>query len=263
MKILSNFSKTQKWATNNKYLRRFYLKIFNKNNLGEDMKIIEYISYDNITVLFLDTNTIVEKREYAKFLSGQIRNPEYPTVCGVGYIGSGEYKSFINGHITKEYQCWRDMIRRVYGDTEKSKFYKNCSISKEWYNFQNFAKWYKDNYYQIDNERMELDKDIIYKGNKIYSPDTCIFVPQFINKIFTKNNKNRGNLPIGVSKFKNKYKVSCDGKYIGLFNTPEDAFNAYKQEKEIYIKEIAELYKDKIPKILYTALINYKVEFFD
>ena len=64
----------------------------------------------------------------------------------------------------------------------------DCSVYEGWHNFQNFAKWYEDNYYEIEEEQMHLDKDILVKGNKVYSPDTCVFVPETINGLFVKSN---------------------------------------------------------------------------
>jgi hypothetical protein len=116
---------------------------------------------------------------------------------------------------------------------------------------------------------MELDKDILIKGNKIYSPDTCIFVPHEINMLFIKRNAKRGKYPIGVSydKQKKKFEASCSinnkQKRIGRFSTAEDAFNAYKIYKEGLIKQVATIYKAKIPYELYNALINYEVEITD
>ena len=120
---------------------------------------------------------------------------------------------------------------------------------------------------------MDLDKDILMKGNKIYSPDTCVFVPKNINTLFTKSNKSRGKYPIGVyfNKDRNKFQVNCNTfyngktqqKYLGLYNTIEDAFNAYKQSKEANIKQVADYYKENIPDNLYEAMYNYKVEITD
>ena len=115
---------------------------------------------------------------------------------------------------------------------------------------------------------MELDKDILNKGNKVYSPDTCVYVPQSINSLFTKSDKVRGEYPIGVYKQKDKYVAQLNkgnGKqiYLGSYSTPEEAFQAYKQAKEEYIKEVANEYKDKIPYRLYEALMNYEVEIDD
>jgi hypothetical protein len=145
--------------------------------------------------------------------------------------------------------------------------YKDCSVCDEWLNFQNFAAWYDKNYYEVTGERMDLDKDILVKGNKIYSPDTCAFVPHSINGLFVKNNARRGNLPIGVSyeKKNSKFKAKCNnGKKkaigIGHFNTSKEAFLAYKEFKENLIKRIAFEYKEKIPSVIFNALLNYEVE---
>ena len=116
---------------------------------------------------------------------------------------------------------------------------------------------------------MCLDKDILSKGNKIYSPNTCIFVPQNINILFTKRNKSRGNLPIGVCYHKQdgKYMSKCsfgDGqKYLGCYDTPQEAFQIYKEYKEKYIKEVADKYKEYIPQKLYETMYNYEVEIDD
>jgi hypothetical protein len=119
---------------------------------------------------------------------------------------------------------------------------------------------------------MALDKDILVKGNKIYSPNTCIFVPQEINSLFVKNDRNRGEMPIGIyyDDFKNytkKYKVSINKQnkrvYLGYFKTLEEAFEKYKFEKELYIKEVADYYKQYIPIKLYEAMYRWIVEIDD
>jgi len=117
---------------------------------------------------------------------------------------------------------------------------------------------------------MCLDKDILYKGNKIYSHDTCVFVPQSINLLFTKSDRVRGDLPIGVTyrKRSRKFEVKCcDGTkkriFLGSYNTPEEGFQAYKKYKEKLIKQIANKYIDQIPNKLYNALITYTVEIDD
>ena len=169
------------------------------------------------------------------------------------------------------------MLRRCYD----SKFHKNqptyvnCFVCKEWLNFQNFADWYYENYYEIEGEVMCLDKDILIKGNKIYSPDTCMFVPKLINGLFTKHTKTRGDYPIGVSYNKrdkkfisqccvyNRKERKTKSKNLGSYNTPEEAFKVYKEYKEKYIKEVADYYKDKIPKKLYDAMYKYEIEITD
>ena len=96
---------------------------------------------------------------------------------GVGVTGQGEYSHLvrkINGKHTKVYSVWHDMLGRCYNKKyqEKKPTYIGCTVCEEWHNFQNFAKWYEENYYEVNNEEMALDKDILIKGNKIYSPQT-------------------------------------------------------------------------------------------
>lgn len=115
---------------------------------------------------------------------------------------------------------------------------------------------------------MSLDKDILKRGNKVYSPETCIFVPMKINQLFIKNKTVRNsNLCIGVryNKNKNKYQAQCGTlderkvKTICCVDTLEEAFNKYKAFKENLIKLVAQQYKDKIPNKLYEAMISYEV----
>ena len=240
------------------------------NNKGERMTIVRYGGRNDIDVQF-DDGTIVEHKAYCSFKKGSIKNPMTPSVYGVGFIGKGRFKPYDkNGKPTKCYKTWQDMLRRCYDHKwhEKEPTYKGCIVCKEWWNFQVFAEWYYEHYYEFGNERMALDKDILKKGNKIYSAESCTFVPQFINSLFTKSNKIRGKYPIGVSKHGNKFKAKLNkgnGKqiHLGHYDTPEEAFLAYKQAKEQYIKQIANEYKGKIPYRLYEGMINYEVDIND
>ncbi len=198
-------------------------------------------------------------------------SPYEPRTFGVGCFGEGEYDALINGKCTKCYNTWRSMLRRCYDSEYQARepAYIGCEVSEYWLNFQNFARWYYDNIYQIEDEVIGLDKDILIKGNKIYSPETCIFVPQTINNLFTKRDNHRGNYPVGVyyKKKNKKYIAQCNvnekQKHLGCYDTQEEAFQVYKNFKEQYIKEVAEQYRNKIPTRLYTAMINYKVDIND
>ena len=116
---------------------------------------------------------------------------------------------------------------------------------------------------------MHLDKDILCKGNKIYSPNNCVFVPQRINELFTKRNKLRGDYPIGVdfNKRNKLFRARCStlqgNKHLGYYKTKEEAFKVYKIEKEKEIKNRADNYKDFIPEKLYSAMYKYEVEIRD
>ena len=156
---------------------------------------------------------------------------------------------------------------------EKRPTYISCKVDEDWHNFQNFAEWYEENYYEVGDERMHLDKDILVKHNKIYSPDTCIFVPITINSLFVKKQNARGESVIGTSPFQGKYRVDCSlinpktgkskGRYLGLYETQEKAFEIYKYYKEKSIKEVADYFKEQIPQKLYYALYEYEVEIDD
>ena len=240
-----------------------------KLNKDKDlMRIVNYRNDDDIDVHLPECHIIITHVSYDDFKKGNITNPCKPTVCGVGYIGLGPYKSRENGKITKEYEAWKNMLKRCYDSKlhEKYPTYIGCKVVEEGHNFQNFAAWYEDNYYEIEDQKICLDKDILIKGNKIYGPDTCVFVPQNINLLFVKSNAIRGDLPIGVyyDKQRRKYaarcKVNSQKRHIGYFDTLEEAFQAYKQFKENVIQSTADEYQYQIPEVLYDAMYNYRVE---
>lgn len=236
------------------------------NNQGEAMVIVEYNSYDDIKVKFNRTDEIVNST-YQQFKNGSIKSNFTPTVYGVGVVGAEKTKHK-NGKKIKSYVCWSRMLARCYSSFKnKHTTYSDCAVCDEWLYYPNFKKWYNQNIYE-SLDTLDLDKDILIKNNKIYSPNTCVFVPHNINNLFTKCNLMRGKLPLGVRLLKNgKYEARCKYKgklkYIGTFNTEEDAFTAYKQYKETYIKQIADEYKGKIPQKLYDAMYAYEVEITD
>jgi len=245
----------------------------NKNKNGSIMKIVDYIDPEHITIQFEDGYQKIIS--YSNFVAGSVKNPYDKTCYGVGYLGEGDYVSRVNKLIFPQYSIWHSMIERCYNKKSQEKYptYIDCIVCDEWHNYQNFAKWYDDNYYEVEKGKMELDKDILVKGNKIYSPETCVFVPNKINSLFIKNDISRGESLIGMTyeKSSNKYKVNCSNKnnktgtaiFIGRFATQKLAFNAYKEFKETYIKQIANEYRDKIPQKLYNAMCKYEVEITD
>lgn len=245
----------------------------NVSNEGYEMKIVECNSYNNIVIEFQDEHEAKVHTQYNNFKNGQVKNPYHPCVFGIGCLGQGRYKASVNKRHTKAYVHWKNMIKRCYDPYELNKrpTYIDCYVCDEWLCFQNFAKWFYKHYYKCNNEKMNLDKDILFKGNKIYSPETCIFSPERINTLFTKSNARRGGYPIGVSPHKrdNVLVVQCSilkgHKYLGCFpvDKPFQAFTVYKNFKEKYIKQIADEYKELIPKELYDALYKYEVEIND
>lgn len=173
------------------------------------------------------------------------------------------------------YQRWHWIMNRCYSKAVHELYseYQDCTVCKEWWNYSNFKLWYEDHKDVINafDETLEIDKDILIKGNLIYSPETVCLVPQLINSLFinTSGKKNRGDYPLGVyfEKDKKKYRacMSFMGKRIklGTFDTAEAAFYRYKEYKEDFLKDIAEQYKDKIPDKIYQAMINWIIEITD
>ncbi len=242
------------------------------NKFGSKMTISKYIDAKNVIVEFENPKYLI-KTTYRNFKTLNIRYPYDKSIYGIGYIGVGDYNASIDRKASPQYDTWHSMLQRCYNEKlhKKRPSYIGCTVCEEWHNFQTFAKWHDENYYKVEGQRIELDKDILVKGNKIYSPNTCIFVPQSINTLLIKRDSKRGEFPIGIyfKKKNNKYSVQCsNGKdknqqYLGLFDTPIQAFNVYKSFKENIIKQIADEYKNKIPKNIYDALYNYEVEYND
>lgn len=235
------------------------------NRQGCEIEIIEYFNSNNCTIKFIQYENIVYNVIYNNVKKGAVKNCYFPFVYGIGYSGSGVYRCSVNGKVTKEYVYWNSMIERGYSIIYKNKFpaYKEVTVYKEWHNFQVFGDWFKENHIK----EFALDKDILLKGNKIYSPETCCFVPQEINNLFIKRLRGRGKYPIGVSLNKGKYfsEISCGNTRIslGYFDTPQEAFQAYKTAKEAYIKEVADKWRGQITEQVYEAMYNYKVEIDD
>ncbi len=243
------------------------------NNFGSKMIIVNYNNKRDIDIYFPKYNWIFFHAQYHNFKNGNISCPYEPKIYNKGYLGEGRYKiRDENGKLTKCYNTWHSMLERCYAPKyhKKHPTYIGCEVCKKWLNFQNFAKWYYENYYVIEGERIDLDKDILIKGNKVYSPETCVFVPQRINELFTKRQNYRGKYPIGVMSYgnKNKFRVCCQNIFnkrenLGVYENKEEAFYVYKRFKEKVIKQIADEYKDKIPQKLYNAMYRYEVEIND
>jgi hypothetical protein len=157
-------------------------------------------------------------------------------------------------------RCYSKKYQKLYYSS-----YIGCTVCNEWLNFQTFADWYNEHLYKIPNERVEIDKDILIPNNKVYSPETCMIVPQSINLLFSRHNaKDDRELPTGICKQKSgKYSVCFTYKGVnnrfGKINTLEEAVKIYNECKEKYIRIAAEDYKQYISQQLYDVLKNYKM----
>lgn len=240
----------------------------NVNYQGETMEIIEYNNNVNVVVKFYETGK-TKRCRYDCFQDGQVKDDYYKDIFGVACIG-GSSSKYKNGEYKKSYKTWFNMLNRCYNEKQrhKNKTYEDCFVCDEWLCYENFEKWYEENYYEIPNERMQLDKDIIKKDNRVYCPELCVFVPGRINILVMRNKSVRGKYPIGVRKVKGYDRFvavtnNCGEHTATYHSTPEEAFYAYKYRKEKIIKQVADEYKDKIPQRLYDALYRYEVEITD
>lgn len=255
--------------------REKYLGKTNYNSQGYLMTLTEYNGYNDIVVEFAEPYYYKVRSRTDRFLSGHILNPYGPNVCGIGITGT-KYPTTIGKDHTREYQIWSNMIKRCYDEKNRNKnpTYKDVECDPRWFYYETFYEWIhsQSNYEVIKNDpTFAIDKDILEKGNKLYTPEKCCLVPQRVNNLLIKSDVIRGKCPIGVfySKQNGTYIAQCGGKgnsrYLGSYLTPEEAFNAYKKDKEREIREVAvkEFKKGTITKECYEALMNYEVEITD
>lgn len=245
------------------------------NNQGCLMKIVEYNKANDIIVEFQDKFKARVHTSYQCFKNGNVKNPYYQSVYGVGMVGY-KYPMCVNGIITREYKTWNHMLERCFCTKTKERHpeYKDITCCDEWLLFEKFYEWLhsQKNYERwLNGNKWNLDKDILAKGNKVYSPETCCLVPNNINVLFTNRKNYRGDLPIGVKRNSKGFMARCMNplynkrEYIGTYQTPEEAFYAYKQYKEELIKQIAQIEYNKgnITKECYNAMMNYEIEITD
>ena len=240
-----------------------------KSKSSGDFKVLKYNDSANVEIQFLKTGyeaTI----ELVQVKRGNVKDHYSPSVYGVGILGT-KYPSTINGVLTKEYELWNNMLKRCYSDDFKKKHptYIDCEVSDKFKSYEYFYEWCHKQI-GFSNQDWHLDKDLLVKGNKVYSENTCVFLPKEINSLLTKREASRGVYLIGVywsdtSKSfiaqvrRNKGKQ----EHLGLFKTEIEAFKAYKQAKEAFVKEQANVWKSQIDPRAYNALMNYQVEITD
>ena len=191
-------------------------------------------------------------------------------VYGIGINDRSKPARFDSTRMTKEYAFWKRMLERCGCDKRKIEFptYKSCAVSENFKYYSYFYDWCQSQV-GFSSDGWHLDKDLLIKGNKVYSENTCIFLPPKLNTLILSCKAHRGELPVGVcfEKSSLRYTASCmfEGKKkkIGRYSTPKQAFEAYKIFKESYIKQVAEQYKSQIDHRAYQALLEYEVNIDD
>lgn len=235
--------------------------VFNTNNSGVCV-VVNYTNYGDVTVKFVETGYETKTR-MDNLKLGKVKDYLHPSIYGKGILGEGFKQSDSQSY---SFQLWKNMLKRCYSEVsfKKSPSYEQCLTSETFNHYQQFKTWCNSQL-GFGNTGWELDKDILVKRNKVYSEDTCCFVPKEINLLLVKHDKGRGDYLLGVDYHKNRkqFRARCSDKHLGWFNTELEAFRAYKQAKEAYIKEVANKWKDQIDPKVYDALMKYEVEITD
>ena len=242
--------------------------VFKSLNSG-DFKVLKYNDGRNVEIQFLKTGfETVARLNHIR--SGEVKDRYLASVHGVGIVGA-KYPISEGGVQTKEYILWTHMLQRCYSDNSKKKnpTYEGCEVSNKFKSYEYFYEWC-NRQIGFSNQGWHLDKDLLIKGNKVYSEDSCVFLPQEINKVLVKRENMRGKYLIGVCWHKKgkafMAKISRNKgqpEYLGLFNTEIEAFNAYKHAKEYFVKEQANKWKSQIDERAYEALMKYEVNIDD
>ena len=172
-----------------------------KSKSSGDFKILKYNDTANVEIQFLKTG-FETVAQLGHIRNGNVKDPYSPSVFGVGVTGT-KYPVKINGVITKEYDLWHSMLRRCYSDTSKKKCptYEGCEVSDNFKYYEYFYEWcHKQIGFGVDGNgnSFQLDKDLLIKGNRVYSESTCVFLPAEINSLLVKCTASRGEHLIGV-----------------------------------------------------------------
>lgn len=228
-------------------------------------KVIEYVKSTKILVEFENTGGRVWCQA-GNLRAGLVKDFMAKTVFGVGYIGGSEFKARKeSGAFWPQYTTWAGMIRRCYAPSDNTtvRNYIDAEVAEEWHSYANFYKWCATR--SDFRPEYKLDKDILVPGNKLYSPQTCCFVPSHINTAVTQEKHTNTSGYAGVGQTSREgYSASitlCSQRvYLGNFDNIEHAALLYKNVKETYIKTLAEVYKDSLTEETYAALINWRVK---
>ena len=191
-----------------------------------------------------------------------------PTGVGVGF-NDVQFQIRVDRKLIWQYHLWASMLERSFSDKFKTEHpsYMDVTCCDEWFSFANFLEWVnKEVGYSGKQDGYQLDKDLIIKGNKTYSPDVCSLVPQAVNSLLTDHGAGRGEFPVGVTfdKGRGKFRacLNCFGrhKHLGYYTTIESASFAYKTAKEAQIKIVATQYKDFLKPAVFESLMSWEIQ---
>lgn len=231
---------------------------------GDRCEVVSYQNAKEVWVQFLDDTGYIRKTSSAEIRLGKIFNPFKKDTFGIGYLGIFSKEEKSEPDYLVAYTLWRNMFSRCYSKNflGNSPTYIGCTVSEDFHSFKCFYIWCKKQK-NFNRKGFQLDKDILSKGNKVYSPNTCRFVPKSINCILLDRRNHRGVYPQGVISDRKKFsaRVSVQGKtiYLGSFDCEKEAYNCYKRNKEAYIKDEAINWREELDEDVYLALMNYAI----
>lgn len=253
----------------------FLNKQFESKSFGPFI-VTKYVSTTEVHIKFINTGyeSVVAAKEVRL---GKVKDYLVPNVAGHGYIGIGEHLATVNGKSSKEYEVWCGILKRAYNvEWRKStgnENYSDVTVCGEWHNFQNFAKWYKENTKDLPEGIYEVDKDLKIVGNRHYSPSTCSIVPGLVNTLFTGTKDDR-DLPRGIhfDKHSQKYiaqihrgETTKTGKmkqsYLGRYSNKDDAIEAYRKAKIEQCRLLAQRYENILDRDVYLNLTQNVLAF--
>ncbi len=220
-----------------------------------NIQVLNYVSSNKVFCKFLNTGYTGWFR-IVNVYRGEVVDPYARTVYGVGYLGCGKYT---RKEFRSAYSAWACMLCRCYyhGNYKNLKTYDKCFVCEEWHNFQNFCEWFTNNCHT--KLKPNIDKDIIKPFNNIYSPDTCCIVPGIINNAVRCRRNSDTIFNVNLSKGGYVAQTTKKGVYynFGTYKKYEDAREAYVVNKNKYVRELAEEYKNEISESVYQILKNY------
>lgn len=193
----------------------------------------------------------------------------YGLVCGIGIYEPRILCMTETPEVRRAYEVWNHMLQRTSESYIKYRpSYAGTIVDPAFVRFSDFYSWATQQF-GWDAEGYQLDKDLLCKGNRVYGPNTCVFLPPRINSLLITNASRRTELPAGVRQGRRpgtfEARVSNSGARIslGTYLDVDAAFAAYKNGKEALIRKVAEQYRHDIDPRAYDALMAYQVEITD
>ena len=227
-----------------------------QTNCGSPLVVLEYTSAKKILVVFQDGLSSAFYAHIGNLRKGKYTNPYAKTMAGHGFHGEGLYSSKTHKAF---YKTWVYMLIRCYSEVEKADRPHTAehSCCEEWLNFQNFARWCEG---QPGSSLTgwELDKDVLRKGNVVYSEDACCFIPRRINTIFPKRYA-QGDRAYLTSDGEWQCQVRLEGKRKTFKSKDREKVVTFKVKatKEI-LTSLANTYKDSLAPHVYEALLSWE-----